>query len=336
MRAFVLMVALVGLSAMAGRPKGRTTELWLSGLTAYNEKNYAEACPLMQQAAELSPAHGPLWADLAMCEAAAGHRDPAVSAALRAARYGDKKARNNGYLTLQALGERASIPAEDSELKYTCAWIPDRPEFDCGQRLWACTYAFGVQDGRPKPPEPAGSAVVFGISELRRLDLEGVEPSKMGYRKGAPNQIELEHEDACIAAKCGDGLSWTCERSAVVKARAANCFRVKMARAPPKEDECRGVDCDILAQCFQETCDLATYASVHPASWPEVVAELKRSHEPCEACKGAASFTCEILAADPCNKRIGYVCSKGDGPAEVREMSVVEKPEKPAPKRRRR
>jgi hypothetical protein len=332
MRAFVLIGALIELSAMAGGAKGRATELWLAGLTAFNEKNYAEACPLMEKAASLSPANGALWADLGMCEAAAGHRDQAVSASLRAARYGDRKARDNAYLTLQSLGERASIPAEASELKYTCAWIPERPELDCGQRLWACTYGFGVEDGRPRPPEPSGSAVVFGVSELRRLELEGVEPSKMGYQKGAGNQLELEHEDACIAAKCGDGLSWTCERSATVKARTANCFRVKMARAPPKGDECRGVDCDILAQCFQETCDLATYASVHPASWPEVIAELKRTHEPCEACKGAASFSCEILVADPCNKRIGYLCNKGDGPPEIREMTVVEK----SPPRKRR
>jgi hypothetical protein len=197
-------------TAAGETPRGRASALWLEGLTAYNAKNYEAACPLLAQAAELQPEKGALWADLGMCEVAAGNREKAVSASLRAMRYGDRKARKSALLSLQALGERADIPPDASELRYTCAWLPPRPELDCEQRLWACTYGHGPRDAAAGA---SGAAVVFGSSEMRILELEGIEPAQMAYRKGAPNQLDLEYEDGCLAQRCGGtSTSWSCEQ----------------------------------------------------------------------------------------------------------------------------
>lgn len=318
---------LLGAPAGAGAPeRARASELWIQGLDAFNAQRHEEACPLLAQASELDPENGSLWADLGMCEAARGHREEAVHASLLAVRHGDGRARMRAYRSLDSLAVRASLPAEVSDLRYTCAELAPPAELECGARLWACVYGYSP---RPGQPDPSGIAAVFGSAASKRAELEGVEPAKMGYRKGAPNQIDLEHEDGC-AARC-EPAPWSCESSKLVKARAASCYRMRaVARRLPSEERCRregGSDCDLLAQCFQETCDLALAAYENPSTWPQVIQESRQSDAPCESCQGAGEQTCQILAVDPCHKRVGYTCTRGEGHVpELRELVIDEGP----------
>jgi hypothetical protein len=74
--------------------------------------------------------------------------------------------------------------------------------------------------------------------------------------------------------------------------------------------------CESFQKCSEDACAQANAAiSGAPGSkpWPAVEREYERSQAACMAdCREGETLSCSVVYVDPCQSRVGYVCSISD------------------------
>lgn len=131
-----LLMSLVVSAAPPAPAGGDVKALRERATAAYQEKRYAEACPLFEQVTRQAPTDGEAWADLALCRFQLKQQDAAVDAAAKALQYGEKRTRlstyyNLGKFTRGEYGGARKAGGDDS------CW-PVSPVPGCERSFWRC------------------------------------------------------------------------------------------------------------------------------------------------------------------------------------------------------
>jgi hypothetical protein len=278
-------------------------EAWRRGLVLLKQKKFDAACELIASAANAEQTTATIWADLGLCELKRGHADAAVHASLLAARFGDERTRKNAYFNLNLASYEVDIPGE------ACGPVSVAPEAACTAPLFACTknwQQYGTAEG------DSGTVAVFD-TDLEGARTQTEDASFAGEATG--NALDLSESHACFFTWCGFH-GWECDSSPVVSKRVEACY-VKQHGPMPKDLCLRpSALCESFQKCSEGVCAQANAAiSGAPGAkhWPAVEREYDRSQAACMAdCREGETLSCSVVYVDPCQSRIGYVCSISD------------------------
>ena len=297
----------MGLLSLLACPAGSSADVvkgsaWSRGLALYKQSKFAAACPLLTEAATSAVENGAIWADVGLCELKRGDKAASVHASLLAARFGDERVRKNAYFNLHLAGYEPGVYGE-------CGALAEPAELACNMPAFACTgdwAAYGSRSGR------SGTVAVFAADEedarARRDEIAGA----LGGETG-PGEVAVSESQLCFDTWCQLN-GWRCEESAQVSRRAETCFA--KAIGPLPTDPCLqdGAACETFQRCHKEACAAAEGAIDRTPSakpWPAVVREHDENIANCYGnCVEANTLSCTVVVVDPCQNRIGYVCSE--------------------------
>ena len=343
----LLLLLLPACEAVAAEPR---ESLWTRALRLYKQGRHEQACPLFEQVVRKAPGNGTAWADLGLCEARRGRAPEAIRANLEAVRLGNRRTRLNAYFNLDALGVRQPLPRADDAHSFSwlaCGELSLPEPLRCGHPLWACTdfhAPLGSMGG------VTGTVAMFGPHGEWAREIERREGFYPGDDFG-PGIVYLSSVETCFQWKCrAHNPWWSCGSSSLVRERASACFEKQTSRKPRLGMRCIASDCsdqdvdfvceeapevcqaqgDIWDRCHQEACLAAMDAlDGNKARWPEVLEEKQANNTACDECVDKDATTCEVIVADACNQRIGYVCWKDEAPRKTRTLQelVLERPE---------
>jgi len=301
--------------SVADGAKGST---WARGLELYKQSKFAAACPLFARAAASAPENGAIWADLGLCELRRGDRPASIHASLLAARFGNERVRKNAYFNLYLAGYALELPEE-------CAALGDPPtELACDAPAFACTadwHAYGSAEGTN------GAVAVFASSANEARAGRNDMTSSAGA--SGPGAVALSEARLCFHTWC-ELNGWRCDDSAVVGRRTSACF--ERALGPPPKDLCvqPSPACDQFQKCQRESCAAAENAIVSSPGakpWPSVVREHDERIANCVGgCVEGDTLSCSVVVVDPCQNRIGYVCSTPNAKTKGEEIQAGEVP----------
>jgi hypothetical protein len=308
----VVVFSVVGVPALSSAD-GTPRSTWARGIALYRQSRYADACPLLAQAAAQSPENGAIWGDLGLCELKLGETAASVHASLLAVRSGDEHVRRSAYFNLHLAGYALALPAE-------CSAIEVPAELACTLPAFACTKpweANGTGEG------DNGTAAVFaGIAEEAATLRDGLD---VPVGEAGPGEVPLAEAHSCFFSWC-DLNGWRCDFSPLVDQRATACARKAVGSLPSDLCARSSPACDAYQHCAQEACEAATAAIAQTPGakpWPAVVREHDQNMANCmKGCVEGQTLACEVVAVDPCRDRIGYVCSRPD-PKAKRERWVA-------------
>lgn len=298
------------LGARAKKPKG----VGIQAKRLYEAKRYEEACPLFEKLATEAKSDGARWADLGLCEFRRGRVDAGVRASLLAVRYGDAATRKNAYFHLDRAGVRAQLPMDTPGDEIVCRAIPAAPPFECEAELQACLVPwqnYGSGGGT------TGTSLVFATDAESLAYWKTLPSWERDRAAGADNAVQLRREEEKLCGWCYDH-AWSCDSSRVVLPKADACFRKATARkGKPSPDMCYRRTpsdaklCDEYMKCFDALCAKAQAAYETDRSlWPAAADEITRARAQCDDCGVQEATTCEVIAIDPCARRVGYACSE--------------------------
>jgi hypothetical protein len=297
-------VLLVGLGSAAPTSADAPRSPWARGLVLYKQTRYAEACPLLAQAAAQSPTNGAIWGDLGLCEFKRGDTAASIHASLLAVRHGDERVRKSAYFNLHLAGYSVAVPSD-------CAALNALPaELECTTPAFACTKGWeanGTGEG------DNGTVAVFASSADDAAVLRDAFDGPMGGAQ--PAAVPLHEFHSCFFSWCSLN-GWRCDFSPLVDQRATTC--ASKAVGPLPKDLCVHASpaCDAYQRCSQQACDAATAAidrTPGAKPWPAVVREHDQRMSECmKDCVEGDTLSCEVVVVDPCRDRIGYVCTEPD------------------------
>jgi hypothetical protein len=302
------MLTVAGLFYALAWPAGSSADVakssaWSRGLALYKQSKFASACPLLTKAAATAAENGAIWADLGLCELKRGDKAASIHASLLAARFGDERIRRNAYFNLHLAGY------EPGEYGGECSALAAPAELACSRPAFACTgdwTAYGSRSGT------SGTVAVFDANredaQARRDDVAG----GLGGETG-PGEVAVSESQVCFDTWCQLN-GWRCEESAQVSKRAETCFQ--KALGPLPADLCLqdGAACQTFRRCHQEACataEDAIHGTPGAKPWPAVEREHEEYTSNCYGnCVEGNRLSCTIVVVDPCQNRIGYVCSE--------------------------
>jgi hypothetical protein len=317
-RAVASVAGLLSALAWAGGSSadGAKGSTWSRGLALYKQSKFAAACPLLAEAAAAAAENGAIWADLGLCELKRGDNAASIHASLLAARFGDERVRKNAYFNLYLAGYGLDVDGE-------CGALAATAELACSAPAFACTgdwTAYGTRSGTN------GTVAIFDTTEedvrARRDDIAG--PSESG-----PGEVALSESQLCFDTWCQLN-GWRCEESKQVSRRADTCFQEALGPVPANLCSQDGTACETFQRCHQQACAAAEDAingTSGAKPWPAVVREHDEKMANCYSnCVEGSTLSCTVVVVDPCQNRIGYVCSEPDAKSKRDRVQAREVP----------
>jgi hypothetical protein len=317
------MVTVVGLLYALAWAAGSSADVakgsaWSRGLALYKQSKFAAACPLLTEAAAIAAENGAIWADLGLCELKRGDRAASIHASLLAARFGDERVRKNAYFNLHLAGYEAGVhPAPGA--------LAEPAELACSMPAFACTgdwTAYGSRSGT------SGTVAIFDTNEedarARCDDLAGA----LGGETG-PGEVPLSESQLCFDTWC-ELNAWRCEESGQVSRRAEACFQKALGALPADLCSQDSAACETFRRCHKAACAAAEDAidrTPGAKPWPAVVREHDEDTASCYGnCVEGDLLSCTVVVVDPCQNRIGYVCSEPDAKGKRDRVHAGEVP----------
>ena len=312
------------------RPRDQASRL-------YKKKKYDEACPFYEKLATDAKVDGALWADLGLCEFRRAHAEAGQRASLLAMHYGNEAVRKNAYFNLQASGYRADLPKQKSTDEISCEFLPAAPQGACDKKTWVCVVpwaSYGTGGGT------SGTTAVFGFGAAAMAVLRENPPFQRGEETEDSNVVPLTNMYEEFCGYC-HGHAWDCSSSSVVTPKVEQCFKKNAGtKGKPDPDVCLrrtpadGKLCDAYMTCSEALCTQAQTAyESNRALWPKAADEIAQAHSWCNDCGIQRSRTCEVIAVDSCNGRIGYACQQEvrgkKGKLTVGELTLTSEDENP-------
>ena len=219
---------------VTGAPVARAADGWRARWTAalglYEQAKYEKACALLRSVSKEQPKHAEVWADLAKCEKRrTGARSGLALQAVRMSiRWGDERMRENGYLALDAAGQRLALPSGG------CAPLPSPPEAACQRKVIVCTQSWTIDSSAYST---YGQVAFFGHTRAQaEAQGEGFDARVEG---AFTNALSLsDHTDERCGAACDRAQAGAADSA------ASECIANCQANARPAGPDCNVVYAD--------------------------------------------------------------------------------------------